>query len=67
MQYKKSHVVDLKEQEAIATVARELISNCKIDYYPEEGRTYVYFHGPRRFNLIQQDINAVKIKIEQYN
>ena len=65
MQYKKSHVINKKEQEAISTVVTELISNCKIDFYPEEGRIYVYYFGPKRFSMITQTFNSVKINIEQ--
>ena len=57
-----THVVNLNEQKAIAAVCAELLKQCKIDYYPEECRVYVYYHGPNRFNIIQRDVHSVIVK-----
>ena len=65
MYNKRVMVLNKKEQEAVAVAATELIRNCKIDYYPEEGRTSVHYVGPNRFNIIQQEVNTVRIKTER--
>ena len=57
-----SCVVNKDQQEALATIAAELLKKCKIDYYPQEGRAFVYYYGPKKFNVIKQDVSAVLVK-----
>ena len=56
------YVINKRQQDAVAAVAAELLKNCKLDYYSSEGRIFVYYHGPKRFNIIEQDIHAIQVK-----
>ncbi len=66
MKKEESHVMSNKERDAFAAAVAELLRNCMIDYFPEEERAYVYFHGPREFNVIQKQYKATKIDTIKY-
>ena len=58
MKNNKTFVIERKEQNILMAVATELISNCKIDYYPDDNMVRIYYYGPKRLTISQHEINS---------
>ena len=59
-------VIDKKEQCILAAVATELISNTKIDYYPETNTVKIFYYGPKRMTIKQMEARTTSVSEERY-
>ena len=63
---KSGYVIDKKEQNILAAVASELISNTKIDYYPDTNTVKIYYYGPKRMTITQMNARTTTVSEERY-